>query len=380
MRRLALSSLLPALLAFPLGCLAQQIVREGGRWVQVITGSAPAASQLRIQAEGPVTLEGGVSKAIEYSARVSVRARSEAEARRMFERYAVEVTRQGSWTQLASPGGDFSVSLYVRAPHVTAVSISTVEGNVDAAGVSGSLEVESGAGRLSADRIAGNTRLSTQGGAINAGEIQGALDASTWVGNINVRRVGGRAALRSMGGSIDVQEAGAAIRAETGGGGVLIAKAGGSVDAVTAGGRIWVGAAGGAVTARNGAGAIQVASAPAVRCESGAGRIMLSNIAGSMQASTGFGSIEVVLPSRQAGDSYLATGNGDITLTIPSNVGVTIQAENDLADSPRRIVSEFPQVPVRVQGLRLVAGGAVNGGGPLMRISAKAGTITIKRQ
>jgi hypothetical protein len=134
------------------------------------------------------------------------------------------------------------------------------------------------------------------------------------------------------------------------------------------------------VTARNGAGAIQVGSAPAVRCESGAGRIMLSNIAGSMQASTGFGSIEVVLPSRQAGDSYLATGNGDITLTIPSNVGVTIQAENDLADSPRRIVSEFPQVPVRVQGLRLVAGGAVNGGGPLMRISAKAGTITIKRQ
>ncbi len=380
MRRLALSSLLPAVLAFPLGCFAQQIVREGGRWVQVIAGSAPAASQLRIQAEGPVTLEGGVSKAIEYSARLSVRASSEAEARRAFEGYAVVVARQGSWTQLTSPGGDFSVSLHVRAPRVTAVSISTMEGNVDVTGVSGSLDVESGAGRLTADRIAGNARLSTQGGAIDAGEIQGALEASTWVGNIKVRRVGGRAVLRSMGGVIDVLETGGAVRAETGGGSVLIAKAGGTVDALTAGGRIWIGAADGLVTARNGAGVIQVGSAPAARCESGAGRILLSNIAGSMQASTGFGSIEAVLPSRRTGDSYLATGNGDITLTIPSNVGVTIQAENDLADSPRRIVSEFPQVPVRVQGLRLVAGGAVNGGGPLMRISAKAGTITIKRQ
>ncbi len=379
MRRLALSSLLPAILAFPLGCFAQQIVREGGRWVQVISGSAQG-SQLRIRAEGPVTLEAGSGKAIEYSAKLSARASSEAEARRKFRDYELQVLRQGPWTELLPSSGDFSVSLYVRAPRVTAASISTLDGDVNVVGVSGPVDVESVIGKLMADRIAGNARLATQGGAVEAGDIGGSLEASTWVGSINVARVRGQAVLQSMGGNIQVQQADGLVRAETGAGGIRIIKAGGAVDATTAGGQIWVGSAGGTVTAKNAAGAIQVGSAPAARCESGAGRILLSNIAGSVQASTGFGSIEVVLPNRQTGDSYLATGNGDITLTIPSNLGVTIQAENDLADSPRRIVSEFPQVPVRVQGPRLVAGGPVNGGGPLVRISAKVGTITIKRQ
>jgi len=76
----------------------------------------------------------------------------------------------------------------------------------------------------------------------------------------------------------------------------------------------------------------------------------------------------------------LATGSGDITVSIPSNVSVTIPAESDMADAPRRIVSEFPQVPVRRQGTRLVAQGAVNGGGPVLRISAAIGTIFIRRQ
>ena len=81
-----------------------------------------------------------------------------------------------------------------------------------------------------------------------------------------------------------------------------------------------------------------------------------------------------------ASDSYLATGSGDITLSIPSNVSVTILAENGMADTPRRIVSEFPEVPVLRQGTRLVAQGAVNGGGPVLRISAGIGTIFIRRQ
>ena len=74
------------------------------------------------------------------------------------------------------------------------------------------------------------------------------------------------------------------------------------------------------------------------------------------------------------------TGNGDITVVIPSNVGVTIRAESDLADTMRRIVSDFPGVAVRMLGTQVVAEGPVNGGGPLLRISGMGGTIFIKRQ
>jgi hypothetical protein len=78
--------------------------------------------------------------------------------------------------------------------------------------------------------------------------------------------------------------------------------------------------------------------------------------------------------------SFLTTGNGDITVLIPSNLGVTIRAENEMADTLRRIISEFPGIPVRMRGSQVVAEGPINGGGPLLQISGAGGTIFIKRQ
>jgi len=67
-------------------------------------------------------------------------------------------------------------------------------------------------------------------------------------------------------------------------------------------------------------------------------------------------------------------------VVIPSNIGVTIRAENQMADTMRRIVSEFREIQPRSIGTRLVAQGPVNGGGPLLQISASSGTIFLKRQ
>jgi hypothetical protein len=117
-----------------------------------------------------------------------------------------------------------------------------------------------------------------------------------------------------------------------------------------------------------------------VQCESGSGGINLSNIAGGMRVSTSLGNIMATLLAGRLADSYLATGNGDITVFIPSNVGVNIRAQNDLADSIRRIAVEFPGVRVRRQGRLIVAEGPVNGGGPLLQISATVGTIFIRKQ
>ena len=58
-----------------------------------------------MNAHGPVTLEGGVSKDLTYTIRLSVNARTEAEARRALQQYAVRVATQGAWTVLTAPGG-----------------------------------------------------------------------------------------------------------------------------------------------------------------------------------------------------------------------------------------------------------------------------------
>jgi DUF4097 and DUF4098 domain-containing protein YvlB len=204
------------------------------------------------------------------------------------------------------------------------------------------------------------------------------LHATTGAGRIAVRSVRGQAVLRTMGGDIAAEHVGGPLSAETGAGTVRVENAGASAALSTGGGQIWVGQAKGMVTARNMAGPVHIGSAMGVSCNSGAGGISLGAVSGTVQAATGMGNITTLLT--HPADSYLVTRNGDITVTIPSNVGVTIQAENSLADSLRRIASDYPQLQVRRRGTRLVAEGPVNGGGPLLRVSAGVGTIFIKRQ
>jgi DUF4097 and DUF4098 domain-containing protein YvlB len=371
------------LLLVPLVAMPQEtgIVREGDRFVREFHGDAPAGRRLRINAHGPVSVQAGAANSISYTVRLSVRARSEAEARNVMQRYNVRVAPQGEWVVLTAPGGPVISTVTVKAPRLDHVVVSTSDGAVEASGIEGSLEVDSGAGELSADRIGGDCKLVTGGGDIRVGTVGGGLRCSSGAGKIHVGTVSGAAVLETVGGDISAADVGGTVRAETGGGGIHIIKAGGAVTAGTGGGQIVVDTANGIVTVRNMAGPVKVGAAWGVQCESGSGGIYVSNIAGGMRVSTSLGNIMAsLLAGKLAADSYLATGNGDITVYIPSNVGVTVRAQNDLADSTRRIAVDFPGVRVRRQGRLIVAEGPVNGGGPLLQISATVGTIFIRKQ
>lgn len=362
--------------------LAQRTLsREGDQWVETLTGTAPAAARLRVNCQGPVHLEGGAASEIAYSVKLSVRARNEAAARRLLGRFGVRTMRSGDWSVVTTEGGPVTSILTLQAPRLEAAVISTAEGGVEANGIDGALTADSGAGELKCDRVRGDCRLMTGGGDILVGEAGARLRAATGGGRIAVKSVRGEAALETAGGDIEVGDAGATVRADTAGGSIRVTRAGGSVTASTGGGPIVIGQAGGIVITRNMAGPVQVGAAPGVRSESGTGGVQLSNIAGPIRVSTAIGNIMAsLLAGSPLSDSFLATGNGDITVLIPSNLGLTIRAENDLADSIRRIVSDFPGIPVRMMGTQVVAEGPVNGGGPLLRISGTGGTIFIKRQ
>jgi len=370
---------LAALALLPASLFAQTLTREGNRWVETITGKAPAAARLRVIAEGPVHLEGGGSGQITYTAKLSVQVRREDEARRILGEYAVRVASTGDTVVVTAPGDQVMVNLSVNAPRLSLASVVTTDGAVEANGIDGVLEVRSGAGELKCNRINGNADLVTGGGDIQVGEVQGRLRATTAGGRIMVKTVKGDAVVETAGGYIEVDNAGGTVSANTAGGAIRVNSAGGAVSAGTGGGSIVVGKAGGIVTVRNMAGPVQVGAAAGLRCESGTGGIRVSNISGPMRVSTTMGSIVATLLGAPA-DSFLATGNGDITVMIPSTVGVTIRAQSDLADTMRRIVSDFPGVAVRMVGTQVVAEGPVNGGGPLLRISGTGGTIFIKRQ
>jgi DUF4097 and DUF4098 domain-containing protein YvlB len=370
-----------ALALLPPGGIGQaQWKRAGDSWVRVYSGIVPATSRLRVSGHGPVTVTAGAGREISYTITVSVMTPSQAGAQMAVNRQPIRVENNGEWAMLSTPGGAALSTVVIRAPKLSALAVATTSGAVDAKGVDGPIDVNTGAGELSCDRIRGDSTLVTGGGDIDVGEVGGVLRCGTRGGHISVKNVRGPATLTTDGGDIEALQAGGAVNAQTRAGTVHIGFANGAVDAATGGGEIMVDKAAGIVTARNLAGPVQVGAAAGVHCESNSGGIRVSNIAGAMRVSTSAGSIVAGLLSGRLADSFLATGNGDITVTIPSNVGVNIRAVNATTDNLRRIVSDYRQIQTHYRGAVLVAEGAVNGGGPLLQINGTGGTIFIKRQ
>jgi hypothetical protein len=372
-------ALLAAALVPPAGSGQSGLRREGGAWSRTFAGTMSAQSKLRIEGHGPVALEGGVAGEIRYTVTVSVTASNEAEARRILERMLLRVVTERGMATLIAPGGRALSTVSVKAPRLDAAMVSTSEGGVDARGIDGTLSVEA-VGDLNVDRVGGDCNLFTGGGDVSAGQMGGSVRCTTRAGRIEVKSAKGEAILTTDGGDIVGGQMGGPVRAHTGGGNVHIVSAAGTVNATTGGGEIQVDRAAGAVTARNILGPVTIGGAAGVQCENASGAIRVGNIMGPMRVSTAMGSILANLAGSRIADSLLATANGDITVVIPSNVGVTVRADNESSDTMRRIVSDFSTIRARRQGTHLVAEGPVNGGGPVVQIAAAGGTIYIRRQ
>jgi DUF4097 and DUF4098 domain-containing protein YvlB len=381
MRRSALFNGLVGMALLPMAACAQPwLTQEGALWVRTFHETAAAKPRLRINAHGPVTLEGNVAPTFEITVKVSVRARTREQARLVLERAALRTESQNDWLVLTTPGRNTISSVVMRAPRLQEAVVSSSDGAVEAYGIDGPLTVDTGADQVKVDRIHGDCVLATGGGDIHAGTVDGFLHCITGAGAIAAKSVRGEAVLRTNGGDINVLAVGGGARVETGGGTLHLGVVNGAVTAINGGGPIIVDTASGIVTTRNMAGPVRVGAAAGIRCDSANGGIQLGKITGPMRVSTSMGSIVANLLGSQPAESYLATANGDITVIIPSNLGIRIVAENQMADSIRRILSDFREIQPRLRGMHVEAEGAVNGGGPLLQLSASSGTIFLRRQ
>jgi len=375
-----------ALSAILLPALAAQesaVTREGHYWVQSIAGAGNITQpRMQVNMNGDVAVSGAARNGYSYVLKLRVRASSERQARARLAAMRVSTATRGDVFVITAPAGDSASEMRLQVPRsVKEVTIATAGGGVDLSDMTATLRAETGGGGVRCDRIDGNLVVATAGGGISLGSIEGLVQCATAGGSISANTIRGEATFETGGGDIVVQEVTGIVRASTGGGGIKIVRAGSAVVASTGGGPIQVERAAGKVTVKSSAGPIQVNSANNVHCESAAGGIQLRNISGSLQASTQQGNISAALLANHSfADSFLTTGSGDITVFIPSNMGVTIHAENVSADSIRRIVSDFPGLPVRLLGTAVVAEGPINGGGALLRIKGTGGTIYIKKQ
>lgn len=367
------------------------LAREGRAWVEISTGTVDlaGAGRLHVSTRGAVALRGQSTDAVTYSVRQLVRARSEDEARHLFGDLVSQTRTQGGWTTLIlMPTSRNGVDAEIRltAPRgLRETVLDTQGGAVDAQDMDGSVRLETTGGNIHLDRIGENAIVKTGGGEIRVGSVNGALRCLSAGGSIHVDHTGGDTWCETAGGEITIRDAGGPLHASTEGGNVEIVRASGSVSANSAAGLIEVGQAGGVVHAETRGGSIQIGSAQGAQCQSAAGTIRVKSISGALRIVTASGSILAdLLPGVRMRDSFLSTGAGDITVFIPSNLAVSVQARNESPGVGGRIVSDFSQIHLRrveYEGMRpAIAEGVLNGGGPVLHITASGGIIYLRRQ
>src|SRR4051794_27770242 len=201
MLRPVFSSARLALALIPLLALGQRsdLQRKGDSWEKDFIGNARAMRRVRVVAHGPVTVQAGLGQQqITYSVRVSVRARTEAEARQVMQRYKVEAQYVGDTLVITAPGGPVISNVMVKTPRLDFAEVKTSDGNVETTGVDGGVVVDTGAGELVADRIRGDCKLNTGGGDVRVGSVGGTLRCTSQAGKITVGTVKGEAVLKTI--------------------------------------------------------------------------------------------------------------------------------------------------------------------------------------
>lgn len=373
---------------------AQTITRDGRYWVQTVEGSVQAApdGRLRVDSIGRITVRGETGTQVRYTARKRVRAGSEEEAKRVLDRAAIRGVRQGPTVAVTVENPrcgrcSFSADVQIVAPGSTVEAVlETHGGSVEVYDLEGRVVGETAGGSIQMDRIGNAVRATTAGGSITLGTIGGPVRSETAGGSIKLGSARGDAVLQTSGGSIEADQVEGRLRAETAGGSIRARRVSQSVTAQTAGGSIHLGQIGGSVTAETAGGSITVESAPGgVRAENASGSIQLMDVSGTFRAATAAGNILAQLMANQPlADSFLETSAGNIIVLIPEGLKLTIRASVDVATSVNRIQCDFPGIQVRLDegvGPRtLVAEGAINGGGPVLRIRNTTGNIQIKRR
>jgi len=366
------------------------VLLKDSYWTQTVADGLDAAevTKLKISTSGTIRLSGQEQGRLEYILRKRARAGAQKEAERLLRTVGVRLEKTGSIYVLSvSPGGQdlLSHELEVRAPNrLAAAWLETFRGGIEVDGVDGAILAESGDGPVRVGRIGGSLTARTRAGDIEVGSVSGELRCVTGSGNIRAGRSGGEAWFDTGGGSIAVEEAAGPVHAVSGGGDIEVRRAGSSVTARTGGGLIRIQKASGPVNVQSAGGSIEIDAATGVRCQSASGGIRLRGVSGALNVSTSVGSILAdLIAGTPIHDSFLNTSAGDIIVQIPSNLAVTVSAQNFSPGRHGRIISEFPEIAVRASahsvGAPVVAEGALNGGGPVLKIAAAEGTIFLRR-
>src|SRR5713226_9085171 len=356
-----------------------------------------------------IPLENGSAPAVRYSVHIETDARAPL-AQHLLDHYSlsakstpagVEITGKLPPQSAHLSGAQIWVQFEIAMPRNYSVEVKTEAGDIETGDIGGIASLTKQGGNIHAGRIgvsnarnAGSerlvARLETEGGHIQVQDVAGDLRAFTAGGHINAGNIAGDASLRSGGGHIRAGQIGGRADLQTDGGNITVGQAGSLVSVRTGGGQIDFGEVRGSVRAQTGGGGIRImyVSGP-MEVESSAGSICLTRVAGTVRAATAGGTITAwINPDassssggtvRLPGLSQLTSGNGDIVVFLPRNLAADIDAVVESGGERRIEADPAPALTIQNQGSGPVrATGALNGGGPPLKLRTTAGKIRLQ--
>lgn len=381
-----------AILFLSVNVSAQEIVREGKYWIGTFSKSFAVAQQgvLEIsQVTGDVIIKSWDRGEVKIQGRLKMDIPSEKEATLAFTEARNACLAKGDTVEIQ--GRRFarnwiSARLEISVPKQFACDISLRGGSITATGIGAPVDVKTDGGTITLTDILGPCKVATAGGPItlirigkevtassgggplDISQVKGEITATTGGGEIRLAHTENGASLTTGGGIIDVEDCHGEIRLRTGGGDITASQINGALHGSTGGGTVMANQITGSVELRT-----------------GGGNIMLNKISGAIHARSGSGNIEAECLLKKLKDDQtmqLQTENGNITLSLSSDISCTIDAQirsGGFEWQSSRITSDFP-LSINSTDNRIHASGKVNSGGPTIWLETRDGNIQIRKR
>lgn len=185
-----------------------------------------------------------------------------------------------------------------------------------------------------------NLNLNTSGGDITAASIAGNVRARTSGGDMEFARVDGEIDAHTSGGDIVLKEGTARAKLGTSGGDIEVDRAGGPTQVSTSG-----------------------------------GDITINSVTQLLSATTSGGDVRATLTEPLQQDTVLSTSGGDVSVRVVKGAGF----ELDASTSGGSVRAEGVTITIAKGGVgKSRLAGAVNGGGPRLKLRSSGGDITVQ--
>ena len=223
------------------------------------------------------------------------------------------------------------------------------------------LDLQTACDDISIVNVIGDVNVETFNAGLRLQGITGRIDAVTSVGNIDLKGFNGDAVLQTKSGNITLAAGFGDVKAKTSGGNIQAVHVRGAVDGRTSGGNVTLRECKGGADLKTAGGSIEVEND------------------GPVLAKTSGGSIRCQLQKVSTSENLLLdleTMGGSINVSLVPDIAATVKA-TVLGGS---VTTEFP-VTVEASGTVKPdqLQGAINGGGPLLKLRSVGGNIILRK-